>query len=274
MSDHEKVPILDHGYCQLIESWGSDERVVEAARMSTGKGFRTWEPYHECTECGAWWLATEHPPCEHSMQDWRYVPKGDAGLLGYLWTEEPKHTTPFEMAGMIVETADPTCVIWEWVRHRTQSYNIQSSRYGPIPDKDYVPTITRLMMGNDGKNKQAGSVNGTQLTEANAELFQLRLKDSYAEQQDLYERSLADGVPKELARLALTFGRYWRMRASANLLNWLKFVTLRSHKKAQWEIRQYSDQVGRVLGYLFPRTWQLFVGGLKVGDYPFLQEVS
>ena len=73
-----------------------------------------------------------------------------------------------------------------------------------------------------------------------------------------YERMLSEGVAREMARLVLPSAQYSRMWAKANLLNWLKFLTLRLHTKAQWEIRQYAIEVARVLRGRFPLTWGLF----------------
>lgn len=89
------IDLFDHGYVKEIEHWGSDERIVEAARMSTNKGFQGWDT--------------------------------DAKLLRYLY--EHKHFSPFEMAGMVVEVQAPIFVFREWHRHRTQSYNELSARY-------------------------------------------------------------------------------------------------------------------------------------------------
>ena len=84
------------------------------------------------------------------------------------------------------------------------------------------------------------------------------LEGFYNRAQGLYESGLTAGVPKELARLVLPVARYSRMRASANLRNWLAFLTLRKSPKAQWEIRQYADAVGALVAEHFPRTWALF----------------
>ncbi len=72
-----------------------------------------------------------------------------------------------------------------------------------------------------------------------------------------YEHGLELGIPKEIARLATTVGRYSQMRASANLRNWLHFLGLRMDGHAQWEIRQFANAVGRVVAETFPRTWSL-----------------
>ena len=163
----EKKQVLDHGYCALVESWGSDERIVEAARMSTGKGFQGW--------------GTVEKP-------------GDEKLLKYLW--ENKHGTPFEMAGMTVEIQAPIVVF-----------------------------------------------------------------------RECYRASLLVSAAHDHAALdrwnVVHVGRYSRMRASANLRNWLAFLTLRSDhvlsgRAAQWEIRQFANAVGDLIAETFPRTWALF----------------
>lgn len=216
--------VLDHGYIELVEHWGSDERIIEAARMSTDKGFQGWPQ--------------------------------DEKLLAYLWMN--KHATPFEMAGMVIEVQAPIFVFREWHRHRTQSYNELSARYVPLPDVNYVPSVERLML-NSKTNKQAGTIAGAnELTEDDARLFIIELTGVYAHAQGVYDAALQAGVPKELARIHLPVGRYSRMRASANLRNWLAFLTLRMDEKAQWEIRQYANEVGELICQKFPRTWKLF----------------
>lgn len=104
--NNEKINVLDHGYVQYIEHWGSDERIIEAARMSTDGGFRGWGP----KPCG---VAGHEPwmtcPCNKA---------GDEKLLRFLY--EHKHMTPFEMAGMVIEVQAPIMVFREWHRHRTQ----------------------------------------------------------------------------------------------------------------------------------------------------------
>ncbi len=227
--------VLDHGFVNLVESWGSDERIIEAARMSTQKGFLGWGPHEDGSP-------------------------GDEKLLAYLWNNN--HATPFEMAGAVLEVQAPIFVFREWMRHRTQSYNEMSARYAPLPDVNYIPTVDRLMMNAGGTNKQAGTVAGADvLTEWEALSYQRSLIASYQDAQCVYSDALANGVPKELARLVLPVGRYSRMRASANLRNWLGFLTLRMASQAQWEIRQYADAVHALLAPLFPRTLALFDEG-------------
>jgi|SRR6185503_11557810 len=225
-----EIKVLDHGYVKLIETWGSDERIIEAARMSTNKGFLGW--------------GTEEKP-------------GDEKLLKYLY--EHKHHTPFEMAGMIIEVQAPIFVFREWHRHRTQSYNELSARYTPLPDLNYIPDIDRIMINAGTSSKQAGTIKDAEvLTKENARAFQKDITRIYMELQTSYNMALGFGIPKELARIILPVGRYSRMRASANLRNWLAFLTLRMDKNAQWEIRQYANVVGELIKQNFYKTWELF----------------
>lgn len=247
------ITVLDHGYVLPVEHWGSDERVVEAARMSTGKGFLGWGP--KCKACGGDTSIGEHLATD-CPEDIGTEP-GDEKLLRYLY--ENKHATPFEMAGLVIEVQAPIVVFREWHRHRTQSYNEMSARYNPLPDINYVPTVDRLMMGVGHPTKQAGTVVGAEtLTIEAAEDFRSNLTWLYRRLDAEYREELLRGVPKELARLLLPVGRYSKMRASANLRNWLSFLTLRDDPKAQWEIRQYAIAVRLLLEDLFPRTMALF----------------
>ena len=134
----------------------------------------------------------------------------------------------FEMAGFIVEVKAPIFVFREWHRHRTQSYNEMSARYAPLPDFNYIPTVERCLVVNCA-NKQANAATGAAvLTHERALAWLEKLTAYYEQGEALYQEGLSDGIPKELARLSLTVGRYSRMRASANLRNWLAFLTLRS----------------------------------------------
>lgn len=223
------IKVLDHGYVSLIETWGSDEKIIEAARMSTGKGFLGW---------GVNGVS------------------GDEKLLKFLY--EHKHMTPFEMAGMVIEVQAPIMVFREWHRHRTQSYNEMSARYTPLPDVNYMPTPERCLIVNV-KNKQAGKVAGAgELTHEVVLQWLTSLHNAYAVCEDTYQAGLRVGIPKELARLCVPVGRYSKMRASTCLRNWLAFLTLRMAPDAQDEIRQFANVVGSLIASAFPRTWELF----------------
>lgn len=217
-----KISVLDQGYVELIESWGSDERIVESARMSTDKGFKGWPE--------------------------------DEKLLRFLW--ENKHLTPFEMGGLIIEVQAPIFVFREWHRHRTQSFNELSARYTALPDMYYIPSVERLMNGKQAsKNKQSSEAG---FSEEQAVMLQADLKGSYIHSRAIYDFLLEQGVAREIARIIVPVGQYSRMRASANLRNWLAFLTLRQAPGAQFEIRQFANAVGQIVAEQFPRTHKLF----------------
>lgn len=251
---NEQVKVLDHGYLALVDQWGSDERIIEAARMSTGKGFLGWGP--RCAKCGHT-FDEKHGWCDAQGCDVASSAPGDEKLLRYLW--ENKHHTPFEMAGITIEVQAPIFVFREWHRHRVPfGYNEMSARYVPLPDVNHVPTVERLLI-NSKTNKQAGVIAGAEeLTPEIAELDRRELEEEWVRQEAFYQRRLKRGVPKELARTHLGTGRYSRMRATGNLRGWLGFLTLRMAPAAQYEIRQYANEVGNLIASAFPRTWELF----------------
>lgn len=268
IDQYSTTKILDHGYMKLIETWGSDERIVEAARMSTGRGFVSWDSYQRCRRCDEvkdahdGWAPNSCLSAQGAPHDWADFPRGDLGLLSYLMNN--RHETPFEMAGMIIEVQAPIMVFREWHRHRTQWYNEMSARYAPLPAVDYMPTVERCLMVN-GSNKQAGAVAGSDvLTHESALEWLEELAGAYEHSERVYQSGLRRGIPKELARLPVTVGRYSRMRAGTNLRNWLAFLTLRSDSvlsgaAAQWEIRQFANEVAALVKNHFPRTYDLFV---------------
>jgi thymidylate synthase (FAD) len=243
--------ILDYGYIEVIEHWGSDRRIIEAARMSTNKGFLGWGP--RCTKCAE--LDVDEPCETCAVAEAQTRKHGDEKLLKFLY--DNNHATPFEMAGAIIEVKAPIFVFREWVRHRTQGFNEMSARYTPLPDENYCPTVERIISGSAStSNKQAQGV--TALNEEKIQAWLDSLQESYRVAQKCYEDGLAAGIPKELARLPVPVARYSRMRATANLRNWLGFLTLRNHPKAQEEIRVYAEALTILLSDLFPRTLDLW----------------
>lgn len=231
--------ILDHGYIGLVESWGSDERIIEAARMSTDKGFQGWGPIPVGTS-----------------ENIIVTKPGDEKLLAFLYNN--KHMTPFEMAGAIVEVQAPIMVFREWQRHRTQSYNELSARYTELPDLSYIPSIERIMSGAQSKTNKQGSAVGINPTLA--ELIRGTFAENAQTCREEYEWLLYQGVSRELARLVIPVNQYSRMRASANLRNWMAFLTLRQDESAQFEIRTYANALHDILKEKFPRTLALFDG--------------
>lgn len=267
--------VLDHGYIKFIEHWGSDQSIIEAARMSTDKGFLGWggDPCPECRDAGRLsdrdslfktYECSEDAGEKCSTCKGTGKRPGDEKLLRYLW--EHKHATPFEMAGAIFEVKAPIMVFREWHRHRTQSYNEMSARYTPLPNENYIPTPERCLMSG-GQNKQASSTSGAEiLTFDSAVTWLASLAEVYEHAQRVYEDGLGRGIPKELARLPVPVARYSKMRAAANLRNWLAFMTLRMDNNAQWEIRAYANIICLEFKNIFPRTNKLFLQSMGIKD--------
>lgn len=248
------IKVMDHGYVKLIDKMGTDESIIEAARMSVDKGFQGWGPV-PCTAEGC--LSGHYEddsPCIKCNGLGKV--KGDEGLLAYLYRN--KHATPFEMVQICIEVKAPIFIFREWHRHRTQSYNEMSARYIKMPDENYMPDISRVLISG-GTNKQAQGLR--KISPEDAAVWMDRLNDFYRVAEEMYQFGIDAGVPKELARLAVPVARYSRMRASANLRNWLAFLTLRADPAAQWEIQQYAQAVGQIIAEHYPRTWALFVEG-------------
>lgn len=261
MSD--RIELLDHGYIRLIEHWGSDQRIIESARMSTQKGFIGWGPV--CEHCGRSVAPALVHADLHAMKCYgtREQPgcgtvagkPGDEKLLKFMWDNQ--HCSPFEFAGLVIEAKAPLMVFREWHRHRTWSYSEMSARYSPLPDENYVPSIDRTTEVSR-TNRQAGAATGSlPLDEEAAHAWRQDLAAAYDNVQDVYARGLQIGIPKELARLIVPVGRYSVMRATANLRNVLAFIKLRSAPNAQAEIRVYSDALATMVQEIFPRTFEV-----------------
>jgi thymidylate synthase (FAD) len=250
--------VLDHGYVKYVAHMGSDEDIVSAARMSTGKGFVSWEPYERCEKCGT--TAELIPNITNSTLHRDRCggqiaqSKGDAGLLEYLY--KMKHHTPFEMCELAVEVKAPIFVFRELVRHRTFSLNEMSARYTQMPNEHYVPALDRFAPKQTG-NKQADSAQPARVL-AEPEELQLSVAREQEGAYDMYESMLAAGVPKEVARINTPVSRYSVMRWKANLRNWLQMFTLRDHHAAQWECQQTVKPIVEIARALFPRTIALW----------------
>lgn len=248
--------VLDHGYVELVESWGSDERIIEAARMSTDKGFQGWGPF-DCVACEGegHYIDTDFghdvkcPNCKGTGKL-----TGDEKLLKYLW--DHNHHTPFEMAGMCVEIQAPIFVAREVFRHRTFSYNELSARYVALPDIYYIPSIERLMNGKQATSNKQASAAG--FTETEAIGLQGVIHSMTQNARSNYEHLLESGMSRELARLVIPMNQYTRWRMSGNLRNWLQFLALRLPDNVQWETRQFANRLSQIVQEAFPRTHMLF----------------
>lgn len=262
MERGHEIKVLDHGYVRLVDYMGSDEAIVEAARMSTGRGFISWDAYKRCKKCGHATsmdretcngvLPSKTPTifCCHTEFD--KFPRGDLGLLETMYKN--KHSTPFEFGELHIEVQAPIMVFREWHRHRTQAYSEFSARYSQMPDLHYAPEPSRIQK-QSATNRQGSG-------EAFDQDYAQHVIDVLKGEQGLvygnYDNLVKAGVAKEVARINTPVARYSKMRAKTDLRNWLGFLILRMAPAAQYEIRQYANAVAEIVKALWPRTYGLF----------------
>jgi thymidylate synthase (FAD) len=230
------IPCLDHGFVRYIDHMGTDQRIVEAARIS-----------------------------------YKSPSKGDEGdkkLLHYLWKH--KHTSPFEQCSITFNVKMPIFVMREWVRHRTAKLNEVSGRYVELPNEFYIPDKWRQQ---DTKNKQ-GSITvenfnpATELDEGHGEFGEClwssfetaseALREHCRRAYELYLSLLRKGVAREMARMVLPVNLYTEIYWTIDLHNLLHFLTLRTSDLAQYEIRVFANAVKRIAAELYPWTLEAF----------------
>lgn len=222
MSDLREVLVLNHGFVRLVDSMGTDLSVVRAARVSYDAAWRAGE------DAGS-----------------------DTKLINYLWRNH--HTTPFEAVTFTFEVKAPIFVFRQWHRHRTWSYNELSARYRELPEEFYVPKPDAIGVQSKS-NKQARDLAGAANPRA-AELIRATCEAAFLN----YRYLLDHGVPRELARSVLPVATYSHMFATVDLLNLLKFLTLRCDAHAQYEIRVYADAMRDLAATIVPAciaAWQ------------------
>jgi thymidylate synthase (FAD) len=224
-----RIDLPGLGYVRLVDHTGSDEGIVESARMSTDGEFRKWS----------------NRPGE----------EGDERLLRYLASHW--HTSPFEMAWISFEVKAPIFVVRQWQRHRTQSYNEVSARYVELDTDGYMPDFDDVMRRSREaaatKNRQA-SGNGVIADAVTVAGWLESARELTAASADLYQRAIERGIPRELARIFLPLSTFTRMRAGANLLNWIRFLRLRDDEHAQEEIQAFARAIRHMLTELYPRS--------------------
>lgn len=223
-SPMNRISVLDHGFVRLVDHMGTDVSVVRAARVSYD---------------AAWDAGNDE--------------KGDVKLLKYLWKN--RHTTPFESVTFTFEVKAPIFVLRQWHRHRTWSYNELSGRYRELPAEFYVPHA-QVIGEQSSSNKQ-----GRQASALEREVSLKQYTAQCISAFSLYNILLKDNWPKELARNVLPVATYSHMFATVNLLNLLKFFTLRCDPHAQYEIRMYAGALKELVKQHVPVTisaWEEF----------------
>ena len=240
----EAIPVLDHGFVRVIDYMGDDTSIVQAARVSYGKGTKQ--------------VST------------------DSGLIKYLMRHW--HSTPFEMCEIKYHVKLPIFIARQWIRHRTANVNEYSARYSILDKEFYLPNQENLAA--QSKNNRQGR--GEILTGDQAKEVLNLLKNDAERTYDNYETMLNErydgsvidekksGLARELARMNLTLNTYTQWYWKTDLLNLMNFLRLRADSHAQYEIRAYADVMLDTLKKWVPITFEAFmdyrVGGTEVSS--------
>ena len=230
---YEAIPILDHGFIRVIDYMGDDSSIVQAARVSYGKGTKK--------------VST------------------DEGLIRYLLRHW--HSTPFEMCEIKYHVKLPIFIARQWIRHRTANVNEYSARYSILDKEFYIPTEDKLAAQSKSNRQGRGDI----LTGDQAQEVLNILKDDSTRTYQNYEKMLnerydgsvidenKDGLARELARMNLTLNSYTQWYWKTDLLNLMNFLFLRADIHAQYEIRVYAEAMIETLKKWVPITHSAFL---------------
>ena len=213
------VRVLDKGFVKLVDVMGDDSSIVQAARVSYGKGTKTVNE--------------------------------DEGLIRYLMRH--RHTTPFEMVEFKFHCRMPIFVARQWIRHRTANVNEVSARYSEMPDMFYVPDAA-MCTTQSAQNRQGGSGDPVAGAPEMAASFQQRQMDCYSD----YETYLGRNMRRELARVNLPVSLYTEWYWKIDLHNLMHFLALRLDAHAQYEIRVFAEAMAELVKTRVPMAWRAF----------------
>lgn len=243
--DKNYIPVLDHGFVGLVDHMGSDNAIVQAARVSYGAGTK-------------------------QVQD-------DRNLIRYLMRHE--HTTPFEMCEVKFHIKLPIFVMRQLVRHRTASMNEYSARYSVLTDEFYIPELEQIQkQSTTNKQGREDSEWDWQDKRNVQHAFQRSFHNAYKEYASLLGKE-DNGLARELARSVLPVGGYTELYWKANLKNFLHMARLRMDPHAQWEIREFAGAMYDLVKPLFPEACSAFedyaVNSVKLsaGEYELVKNL-
>ena len=241
---YEALPILDHGFIRVIDYMGNDNSIVQAARVSYGKGTKKVNT--------------------------------DSGLIKYLMRHW--HSTPFEMCEIKYHVKLPIFIARQWIRHRTANVNEYSARYSILDKEFYLPTKENLAAQSTNNRQGRGEVISGNQAEKVLGLLKEDAERTYKNYEEMlnerYDGSVIDesktGLARELARMNLTLNTYTQWYWKTDLLNLMNFLRLRADHHAQYEIRAYADIMLDTLKRWVPITYDAFidyrVGGTEVSS--------
>lgn len=215
------IGVLDHGFIRVVDYMGTDDCIVNAARVSYGRGTRRLSE--------------------------------NIGLLNYLMRHH--HTTPFEMCEIKIHVKMPIFVARQWIRHRTANVNEYSARYSILDNEFFLPTIPRI--ARQSKSNKQGS--GESIDPDVARKILEALKQDAVRSFRTYNDMVESDVARELARINLPLSTYTQMYWKCDLKNLLNFIFLRDDAHAQEEIMVYAAYLGSVVAAWLPLTYRAFL---------------
>ena len=238
----EAIPVLDHGFIRVVDYMGNDTSIVQAARVSYGKGTKKVNT--------------------------------DTGLIKYLMRHW--HSTPFEMCEIKYHVKLPIFIARQWIRHRTANVNEYSARYSILDKEFYLPATKHLAAQSQNNRQGRGDILEGDQAKQVLDLLKKDAEQTYKNYEQMlnekYDGSVIDekraGLARELARMNLTLNTYTQWYWKTDLLNLMNFLRLRADDHAQYEIRAYAEVMLDTLKKWVPTTYEAFmdyrVGGTEV----------
>lgn len=229
---YQAIPVLDNGFVRVIDYMGDDAAVVQAARVSYGRGTK------KVSE--------------------------DRGLIHYLLRHW--HTTPFEMAEIKFHVKLPIFVARQWIRHRMANVNEYSARYSILDREFYVPAPEHLAAQSVQNRQGRGEIVGAEEADEVLRILSDDAQRNYNHYLELLNHDEAGqqlrddykGLARELARMNLSLNFYTQWYWKVDLHNLMNFLRLRADPHAQYEIRAYAEVILSVMQQWVPMTFEAF----------------
>ena len=230
---YEPLPVLDHGFVRVVDYMGDDAAIVQAARVSYGRGTRRVSE--------------------------------DQGLINYLIRH--RHTTPFEMCEIKYHVKLPIFVARQWIRHRTANVNEYSARYSILDNEFYIPEPEQLAAQATTNRQGRGATIEGETAQRVLALLRRDAERAHAGYMELLDEDHSGapldparpGLARELARINLSLGFYTQWYWKIDLHNLMHFLSLRADPHAQYEIRAYAEVMLGTLARWVPLTYAAFL---------------
>jgi thymidylate synthase (FAD) len=229
---YQPLPVLDHGFVRVIDYMGDDSAVVQAARVSYGRGTK------KVSE--------------------------DRGLINYLMRH--RHTTPFEMCEIKYHIKLPIFIARQWIRHRTANVNEYSARYSILDKEFYIPAPEHLAAQSANNRQGRGEVLAGDEAQKVMDLLREDAEKTYRSYEWMLNEGeggepadpTRQGLARELARMNLTLNTYTQWYWKVDLHNLLGFLSLRADSHAQFEIRAYAEAMLKTVEAWVPLCYDAF----------------